>query len=175
MKITKSQAAAVLAVALTVAAAGIGSVYADTEATAKNNPMNGLISAIAAKFNLNTNDVQQVFDEQRTKMEVLRQQNFADRLVSDVAGGKLIQAQADAITTKQAKMQTLRTEMQGKTAEEKRTALKAQMDDLKQWAKDNNIPQEYLMMGGRGFSGRPGPGMRFHGFSLTGATGTSNQ
>ena len=137
--------------------------------------MNGLISAIAAKFNLNTNDVQQVFDEQRTKMEVLRQQNFADRLVSDVAGGKLIQAQADAITTKQAKMQTLRTEMQGKTAEEKRTALKAQMDDLKQWAKDNNIPQEYLMMGGRGFSGRPGPGMRFHGFSLTGATGTSNQ
>ena len=65
--------------------------------------------------------------------------------------------------------------MQGKTAEEKRTAMKAQMADLKQWAKDNNIPQGYLMMGGRGFSGRPGPGMRFHGSSTTGATGTSNQ
>lgn len=159
MKITNKQAIAVLAVALTAAAAGIGSVYAESEAKELGNPMSGLISAIASKFNLDADKIQQVFDDQRAEMEVRRKQNCADRLKKAVAAGELTQAQADAISAKQADMEDLKTEMQGKTAEERRTAMKEQMDSLKQWAKDNSIPSEFMMMGRRGMGGRPGPGI----------------
>lgn len=149
-----------LAAALTVAAAGIGSVDAATESPEKTNPINGLVAAIASKFNLDLHEVQSVFDEQKNRMDAQRMKNFEDRLNNAVAAGKLTQAQADGIRAKQSDMEKLRTEMQGKTKEEIRTAVKAKMADLKQWAEDNNIPKGYMMMGGRAMGGRSGPGMK---------------
>jgi hypothetical protein len=159
--IDKKQALAVLAVALTVAAAGIGSVYADSEAKNIENPMGGLISAIASKFNLDSVEVQQVFDEQRAKMAAQREQDFEDRLDEAVKNGSITGSQAGAIKKKRVELEqsreTLKSEMEGKTAKERQAAMKQERDDLKQWAADNGIPVKYLrMIGGRG--GRPGPG-----------------
>jgi hypothetical protein len=159
--IDKKQALAVLAVALTVAAAGVGSVYADSETKDAGNPMGGLISAIASKFDLDSSEVQQVFDEQRAKMRAQSEQDFEDRLDEAVKGGSITSVQAELIKKKRAELEqsreTLKSGMEGKTANERRDAMKQEKDDLKQWAADNGIPVRYLMMvGGRG--GRSGPG-----------------
>lgn len=156
----------VAAVSLCVIAAGIGVANAATNVT-NNNQMSELVTAIASKFNLNASDVQAVFDGQKTKMDAARkekmaemetkhQQEFATRLSQAVAAGKLTQVQAGLITSKKAELEASSSNLEGKTAEERRAAMATQMESLKQWAKDNNIPEGYLPCGfghGRGFGG----------------------
>lgn len=150
----------------------VGTAYATSDNT-KANPMSNLVQAIASKFNLSESDVQAVFDAQkvqmeaqretqRTEMEAKRTQEFADRLSQAVTEGKLTQEQADKITAKKAELKTQKTNLEGKTEEERQTAMQEQKDSLKQWATDNNIPQEYILfMGGfemgRGHMGPGGP------------------
>lgn len=142
----------------------VGVVYANSNTAGSNNLMNNLVNAIAQKFNLNVNDVQQVFDEQKAQMDVQREQKkeqeFTSRLSQAVADGKLTQEQANKISAKRAEIEAQKTSLESKTPEETRTAMKEQLNSLKQWATDNNIPQEYLFFGwfgmGRGHRGGPG-------------------
>lgn len=142
----KKYLAYALAPALALATMG-GIAYAssDTHTTMAND----LVTAIAQKFNLNTADVQKVFDDQRAKMESGMQQKFAGRLAEDVSSGKLTQAQADLITAKKAELEASResqkTILEGKTKEEVRSYMQSQMDSLKQWAETYNIPMQYLV------------------------------
>jgi len=126
-----------------------GAVYADSTTNGKINSMSNLVLVIATKFNLNVSDVQAVFDEQNNIMKANRQQNQAEmaskmkeqlatELSKVVADGKLTQVQADLITAKKEELQVQRTTQ--KTREE----IQTQQDALKQWASDNNIPEEYL-------------------------------
>ncbi len=46
--------------------------------------------------------------------------------------------------------------MKDKTDEERKSAMEAKRTELEQWAKDNNIPMQYL----RGSGGPGGHGMR---------------
>lgn len=160
---------------LGVAGTSAGVIHAATAASGSNgNPMTSLVSAIAAKFNLNVSDVQSVFDAQKAQMDIRRQQEFANRLSEAVTAGKLTQAQADAITAKQKEVQTFMEGLRDKTEAERGTAMKTEMDSLKQWATDNNISQEYLMfVGGHGgFGGRGFHGPRPH--SVSNSTTTSS-
>lgn len=136
-------------IALGLVFAGTSSARA-ANANGGTNPMSNLVQAIATKFNLNTSDVQAVFDEQRAQMEKEHEQMFADRLKQAVADGKLTQDQADKITAKKAELEALRTSLSGKTEDEKRAAMKTQVDALKTWATENNIPAEFMMFGGFG-------------------------
>lgn len=169
MKIpSTSTMVAAAAIALGLSAAGVGVIHA-ANTTGQTNPISNLVTAIAQKFNLNQADVQQVFDQQRQQNQAEHQQRFADRLTQDVKDGKLTQAQADAITAKMAELQTQRqtdkTALQGKTQEERQAYFQQQVDALKQWATDNNIPAGYLPFGpmmGHGHRGF-GMGMMGHG------------
>lgn len=158
-KLKKRYVAATMALAL-VLAAGIASVSqaaaVPNNGTTQKNPMSTLVNAIATKFNLNTTDVQKVFDEQRTQMEAERQVKEAERLAQAVTDGKLTQSQADRITTKMKELQATRESLKDASETERQTAMKTQMDSLKQWMTDNNIPAGYLPMGG---PGHHGPGM----------------
>ena len=152
--------------------AGVGAVYAD-EIVGKGNPMSGLVSAIAQKFNLNEADVQAVFDQQREQMQAQREQNrgqmetkrqerFEARLGELVSSGKLTQSQANAIKDKkaelEAQMEATKPDFKNMTQEERKTAMKEQKTKmevervaLKQWASNNGIAEEYLPMTGMGF------------------------
>ncbi len=154
---------AAVAITLGLAAGSVGVAYAASN-NQTNNPMNNLVSAIATKFNLNQADVQQVFDEQHSQMEAQFQQGYKDRLTQAVTDGKLTQEQADKITAKAQELKTQREAskdaFQNKTETERRAFMKEQMDSLKQWATDNNIPMEY-MNPGFGHGHRDGPGRGF--------------
>ena len=133
-------AAAAIAIGLT--AGGVGVIQAASNADSSNtSPMSNLVTAISTKFNLNQTEVQQVFDEQM-------QERGKQKLTQLVADGKLTQEQADKIVAKHAELHAQR---QGNRAE------------LEQWAKDNNIPLQYLRSGLGGHVGHDGQGkgMRF--------------
>jgi len=145
--------------------AGIGVSQAATN-TVHTNPMTALVSAIAQKFNLNPTDVQQVIDQQRTAMEQQMQAKHAEEqktvLDQAVKDGKITQAQEDLILAKQAEMKTFMESLKNKTHAERKTAFEANKMALTQWAKDNNIPEQYLMHRGPGGRGgeQGGPGGR---------------
>ena len=96
-------------IASSIAALGVtglagGAVFATANSTSGTDPMSGLVSAIATKFNLKKDNVQKVFDEQRTQMETQREQEVKDQVAQLVKDGKLTQAQADKINAKRAEL-----------------------------------------------------------------------
>lgn len=154
-----------LALMLAVGIAGIGANALHAATGTNSNPMSSLVAAIAEKFNLNQADVQQVFDAEHAKEEANREAEYKTRIAADVTSGKLTQDQADKILAKNAELQSLKTNFEGKTEVEKQAAMKAEMDSLKTWSTDNNIPLQYLEFGfghggphnhrGMGGPGRP--------------------
>ncbi len=171
----KTKILAALAIIVGITAAGVGVMQAATNNNCRPNFMSNIINAIAQKFNLNPTDVQQVVDEQqaqqKAQMEANRQQSFTDRINKAVTDGNLTQAQANLILAKKTELDSQKIDLQGKTKEEIQTSMKAQADALKQWATDNNIPQQYLMFGfGGGRGGFGGPGFKGHGKPATSPT-----
>jgi Skp family chaperone for outer membrane proteins len=164
-KYTKMFVAA--AVFVSLAAAGIGVAKAQNSALG-TNPMSSLVNAISQKFNLNTADVQQVFEQHQVQMHEQRQGEMQSRLQSKfselVSSGKLTQQQADQILAKyselQKEMQANKVNFEGKTQEERQALMKQHKEAMEVWAQENNIPLEYLGMGyGRG-PGAKGMGFR---------------
>ncbi len=131
--------------------------FADEEESDRPNPMSELVTAIADKFGLSADDVQQVFDEHRPQdTERPQHQNFEDRLTQAVSDGTLTQEQADKIIAKQKELQESRDSFQDMSDEEREATMTAHMDELKQWAADNGIPEEFLPFGPGGGPGGPG-------------------
>ena len=128
------------------------------------NRMSGLVAAIAQKFHLNVQDVQQVFDAQRQQsmqqMQAQQGQRMKARLDQAVKDGKLTQSQEDQIIAKQQEVQTFMASLQGKNPQDRQSAIKTEMDSLKSWAQSNNIPSQYLMP----FGGRMGGMHGMHGW-----------
>lgn len=159
MKKQKKGYAVALAIAILLSAAGAGMASSVSASTGGlKDPMGNLVNLIAQRFNLSTADVQKVFDEQRTAMEAARKQESADRLKQAVTDGKLTQDQANKITAKQAELEATRATLKDKTEAERQTAMKAEMESLKTWITENNIPQEFIMFGGPGMGRGHGKG-----------------
>ena len=143
-----------------------GAVFATANSTSGTDPMSGLVSAIATKFNLKKDDVQKVFDEQRTQMETQREQEVKDQVAQLVKDGKLTQAQADKINAKRAELvkerEANRTSEQNLTDAQRKTKMEERKTALDTWFKDNNIDSQYvyLLMGGHGGRGGPDGGKR---------------
>ena len=128
------------------------------------NGMNGLVEALAARFNLNTADVQAVFDEQRGQMQVDREAKEAEHLSQAVTDGKLTQEQADVITAKRDEMRSFMESLSTLDESARRDAMKTKQDELKKWAEDNGVSASFLWggpFGGRMFGGM---GHGRHGF-----------
>ncbi len=149
---TLSKSLLVLGAVTTIGA--VGFIGANT-VSAQGSNQDSLASKIATKFNLNKNDVQKVVDEQRSEHMANMQAKFNDRLTQAVKDGKITEDQKTKIIAKQAEMKTFIDGLKDKTPAERHTAMEAKKTELIQWAKDNNIDQQYIMqklggyMGGR--------------------------
>ncbi len=116
------------------------------------SPLNGLVEKIAAKFNLNKEEVQAVFDEEKAvhlaEMNAELKELAEEQLSRAVTDGELTQAQKDLITAKQ-------TETQQKTEEaltiedegDRQAALDQIHADLSKWAAKNDIDVRWLRFG----------------------------
>ena len=140
-----------LASAVMLGAAGIGIVGAQS-----STGQNSLVKKIAQKFNLKEADVQQVFDQNHQDMQAQREANGKTRLDQAVKDGKITQAQEDLIVAKHKEMQTFMDGLKDKTEAERHTAMETKMTELKKWATDNGISQEFMGPGGRGGRGYMG-------------------
>lgn len=141
----------IAATAATIGLTGLGvgvAHAATTTSSTSTNPMSSLVDAVATKFNLNKADVQQVFDEQKSKMNAEREQTIKNEVAKLVTDGKITQAQADLINAKRAEMQkqhdTNKASMQSMTDTERKAAMDKEKSDLEAWAKQNNIDSQYV-------------------------------
>ncbi len=132
-----------------IGAAGFGGstlVSAETDPSS-NNGANSLVTKLAEKFNLKSEDIQAVFDEDRTAKDVERQAQVEKELTQAVTDGKLTAVQKDKIIAKQKELNAARTaEMtanKDKTQEERKAEMDAKRTELEKWATENSIPAEY--------------------------------
>jgi len=130
-----------------LALAAIGTVYADSTVTNGARPMANIVNAIAERFNLDVSDVQVVFNEQKEIKKAEMEQKFTDRINQAVVNSELTQEQANQIIAKKAELETERQNLQNGTPKENREIAKQHMNELKQWADENNIPLQYLSFG----------------------------
>ena len=100
-----------------------------------NNSDGSLVDKVASKFNLNKQEVQSVFDEDRQAHQAEQKAERSTELQSKVDDGTITAEQKTAIEKKLEEMHTSRE--QSKVS-------------LEEWAKQNNIDAKYVMMGGRG-------------------------
>lgn len=151
---------------LSIGAASLGTAGLAQAATSSDtSPNQSIIEKLVSKFNLNKEEVQQLFDEDRTEREAERTQVMNDKINDLVTEGKLTQEQADKLIAKAKELQTQRESnrdsMNDKTDEERKEAMKAERESFTQWLSDNDIDEEYgrLIMGhgpgGRGHGGPP--------------------
>lgn len=120
--------------------AGLGMASAETN----SNGQTSLIDKIAQKFNLNKDEVKAVFEADRSERHAEMEAKAKEHLTQAVKDGKLTQEQADKITAKRAEMKAFRESLEGKTDEERKTAMEANREELKKWAADNDIPMKYV-------------------------------
>jgi predicted RND superfamily exporter protein len=150
----------VASLATAVSVAGLSSIGIANAATDTNssstNPVSSLVDEITSKFNLNKSDVQAVFDSHHDAMDAKRESNLKDRLTVLVQSKKLSQSQADAIQVKHDALvkqhEANRDNVRSETDAERKAAHVAQKADIDAWAKQNNIPSEYVHL----VQGRPG-------------------
>jgi len=151
-----------LLIAGAITAIGVTGLVGTAVVSAATDTSNSgtLVDKIAQKFNLNKADVQAVFDQNRTDHEAQRQANVQTKLDQAVKDGKLTADQESKILAKLKELQAQRDAdkgtMKDKTPAERKAAMDAKKAELEQWAKDNNIPTQYLhFVGPHGH----GPGM----------------
>lgn len=105
----------------------------------------GIIDKLAARFNLNKDDVAAVFEETKAEHEAEHQQKLEDRLTQAVKDGKLTEEQKAKILAKLNELHENHDNWKQQTFEERQQVKQQMRDQLKQWAKDNNIPLQYVL------------------------------
>lgn len=154
----------ILAVAGTAAVVGVTSLTGLGIASAQsdsNVEPNGLVQKLAQKFNLDEGEVKAVFDEERTARETERQQKLETKLTQAVTDGTITEEQKQKIIAKISEIESEREafmeSLKDATDDERKQAMEAKRTELKNWATENNIPEDYLrFLGGPGHRGGPG-------------------
>jgi len=139
-----------LAIGGAVAAVGASSVLAFADTTNTSTGSNSLAAKIASAFHLNQADVQKVIDQNRDEHQAQMEQKYEDRLSQAVTDGKITSAQKDLILAKHKEVQSFMESLSGKTAADRKNAMQTEMQQVKQWAQDNNVPFNLVMPVHRG-------------------------
>ncbi|HEV7453760.1 MAG TPA: hypothetical protein VGO07_00705 [Candidatus Saccharimonadales bacterium] len=152
----KSKKALIMAGVGTVVGLAAFAGVASAQTPAASDGQQSLVDKISAKFNLNKSDVQAVFDQDKSAHQAEMQQKMDDRLTQAVTDGKITAAQKTAIESKHAEVKAYFESIKDKPAAEQKTLMKAKMDELQQWAKDNGLSDFFMMKGGMHIGGGPG-------------------
>src|SRR5947209_2009591 len=139
-----------LAIGGAVATLGVSSVLAFADTTSTSTGSNSLAAKIAAAFHLNQSDVQKVIDQNRDDRQAQMEQNYETHLSQAVTDGKITSAQKELILAKHKEVAAFMDTQKDKTPQERRDAIKAEIQQVQQWAKDNSVPFNLVMPAHRG-------------------------
>jgi hypothetical protein len=134
----------------------VTNAFAQTSASGQNG-IPSLVQEIANKFHLNTSDVQSVFDQHKQEMQSKMESNYETYLQNLVNSGKITEEQQQMILNKHkallSQMQSNKNNFKNMTPAERKSQMQASLQELKNWAKQNDINLQYLRPfgPGRGF------------------------
>ena len=151
---------ALIITAVGLGAFGLTQIHAQTPTGQQT-----LIDMLVSRFNLNKTDVQSVFTQFRQNRQTTMMTNFDTRIDQLVKDGKLTAGQGQKIKDKEAqiKIQMSSSDWQNLTPQQRKDKLTQLKTDLQTWAKDNNIPTQYLpFLGGFGRGFKMGFNMGMH-------------
>lgn len=144
----------------TLAGAGIASAQS-------TDPHASLIDKIAARFNLDKDEVEKVFEEERAAMEAEHAERISERLQKLVDDGTITDAQKEAILQKidelKAERDALKDEWKNLSSDERRSKMKEKRAELEAWANEQGLDLQKLHgvfmgdHGHHGFRGEPTP------------------
>ena len=142
-------------------AAGIGAVSAEATSSSAD-PMASLVDKLVAKFNLNKEEVESVFNESRAEMETQREKEQSERLQELVDEGTITAAQKTAIEAKVAELKEQREgnreSFKNLSDGERKSKMEEERSSLEAWAKEQGLDLSKLhgiFVGGRGPGGPP--------------------
>ncbi len=134
---------------------GVGATFASDS----DDNRETIVQRIAERFNLNTDEVESVFDENRAERQIQNQERQEERLAQAVSEGKLSEEQKELLLSKMEENRTEKGEnretFRGMTHEEKMEAREGHREEMDQWMEDNGIDHDAL-----GGLGEGGNGMR---------------
>lgn len=127
-------------------------------ADADNRGSDNLVKKIAQKFNISQDDVQKVFDEERSAHQAEREKKAGERLQKLVDDGTITAEQKTAI---EAKMKELKAEheankgtMKDLSEDERKAKMEEKRSALETWAQEQGLDLSKL----KGVFGGPGGG-----------------
>ncbi|MBI3494958.1 hypothetical protein HY004_03185 [Candidatus Saccharibacteria bacterium] len=147
----KLKTSVIAGVLTTVGTVGLVGVSAHAATTTSTDPQSDLISKIAKKFNLKSDEVKQVFDDAHKEREAERSAKLSENLQKKVDDGTIT---ADQKTKLEAKFKELKTKHEAereanKSSKPDRAAMKQKMEseraELKAWATQNGIDLDRVM------------------------------
>lgn len=144
MKLNKKIILPVLGLA-TAATVGFSTVT-QAQAQGPENGQQGLMQRIAQHFNLNQDEVEQVFAEDRQERQKQRQQEmqqrFEENLSTAVSEGRLTEEQKQAVLAKHQEIQAKMEELKDLDPEERREQVQAVHQEMQDWAEGQGIDLE---------------------------------
>lgn len=149
-----------------ISTVGLGSLASVGMASAANNSSgsSNLVDKIATKFNVNKDEVQKVFDENRAAHEAEHQTKVNERLQKLVDDGTITAAQKTAIEAKikelKADREANKDTMKDLTEEQRKAKMDEHKAALEAWAKTQGLDLSKLkgVFMGSGHRGPGGPG-----------------
>lgn len=133
-------------------------------AATSNGNGNDLAEKIATKFNLNKDEVKQVFEEEHTARRAEHEKRVSERLQKLVDEGTITAEQKTAIEAKLKELQANREEhheeMENLSDDERKAKLEEKRTELENWAKEQGLDLSKLkgVFGGpRGHGHRGSP------------------
>ncbi|MDA3814776.1 MAG: hypothetical protein PF549_00205 [Patescibacteria group bacterium] len=128
-----------------VGAYGVGT----TLASENENGQDTIVQRIAERFNLNTNEVQEVFNENQENRQAEMQERQEERLAQAVSEGKLSEEQKELLLSKMEENRAERGEnretFRGMTYEEKMNEREEHQEEMQGWMEENGVDHDDLM------------------------------
>lgn len=116
-----------------------------------------IVERISEKFNLNKDEVNQVFNEVRDEHHADRYARWADKLSDLVISGELTEAKKDLILAKYQEMHDKRLDLVNLDPDERKSEMQKLHDELESWANENGIDLKLIGP----FAGRMHRGIHF--------------
>lgn len=149
----------------TAGAVGLGSLASVgivSAATSNSGSADSLVDKIATKFNVNKDDVQKLFDEERTARQAEHEKEVNERLQKLVDAGTITAEQKTAIEAKlkelKADREANKDDMKNLSDDERKAKMDEKKTALEVWAKEQGLDLSKLKGVFRGPGGPGGPG-----------------